>query len=352
MNPFLKTIILAPAAYLYGAAMLIRNKLYDLNILKSTDTEITSISIGNITVGGTGKTPHSEYIIELLKDKYHTAYLSRGYKRLTSGFRMADQNDTAATIGDEACQIHRKYSDVIVAVDANRRNGIKQIKRSRSDTQVVILDDAYQHRTIHPDLSILLIDYNRLTYLDKMLPYGRLRESAQNTDRADIIIITKCPESIMPVDMLSIRVQINPFPYQNLYFTGITYKPIRPVFDAPERDFSGCDLLIVTGISQPQHLHAHLKNHNPTAIKTLIYPDHHRFTVGDIKDIQAELNKMNPTNRAVIVTEKDRARLMSMDIPDLLKQHLYYIGIEIDFKFGMQEKFDKEILKFAETRIQ
>lgn len=350
MKSFVKTITLGPAACLYGAAVWIRNKLYDLDVLHSKDTAVTSISIGNITVGGTGKTPHAEYIIELLKKQYETAYLSRGYRRTTKGFRMAGKNDTATTIGDEAYQIHVKYPDITVAVDSDRRNGIKQIGKLRPGTQIVVLDDAYQHRAIRPDLNILLIDYNRLSYLDRMMPYGRLRESSCNTDRADIIVITKCPDTIMPVDMLSVRVQIDPFPYQNLYFTGIGYKPVEPLFNAPDIDLTERELLVVTGIAQPQHLHKYLKQYT-SVIKTLTFPDHHKFSSSDIKTIQRELEKLNPNRRAIIVTEKDSARLSTMDLPEIIKNSLYYIGIEVNFKFDLKEKFDKEIEKFAQTRI-
>lgn len=349
MRTLIKYLILYPTARLYGAAVGLRNKLYDLSMLHSEGTEITSIGVGNITVGGTGKTPHAEYLIELLRGRYKTAYLSRGYRRKSKGFVLAQEGDTTARLGDEARQISRRFGDVTVAVDANRAHGIGQIKSAAPDTQIVILDDAYQHRSIHPDLNILLIDYNRPVHTDHMLPLGRLRESGSNTDRADIIIVTKCPQNMLPVDMLSFRVQINPYPYQSLYFSTLEYLPPRPLAGNDIPSLAGYDILIVTGIAQPQHLCDHLKAFSSN-INHIAYPDHHYFSSYDITHISREFEKLTPGKRAIIITEKDRIRLDADTLPDNIRPHIYSIGIKVKFLFGMKEKFDSEIQKFAALR--
>lgn len=343
MKSIIKNMFLRPISWLYGAVVCVRNKLYDLNLRSSTDTAITSIGVGNITIGGTGKTPHTEYLIELLSSKYDVAYLSRGYRRKTSGFVMADDTSTHRETGDEAHQIHKKY-DIPVVVDADRRRGIDKLKSLRPTTQVVLLDDIYQHRSIHTDLNILLIDYNRPIHTDHMLPFGCLRESAKNTDRADIIIVTKCPTDMQPVDMLSARVQINPFPYQNLYFSTLQYLPPKTFDGNDAPDITGYDLLVVTGIARPQHLYDHLKTYTDN-ISHITYPDHHTFTKQDIEHIARRFDHLHSTHRAIIITEKDRARLDNTALPENIKPHIYTIGIEIKFLFDMKEKFDADILK-------
>ena len=349
MNQTLKHLLLKPLSLLYGMVVATRNKLYDLGIYHSHKSDIPTISIGNITVGGTGKTPHAEYLLDYLSKKVTTAYLSRGYKRSTSGFRLADDHSTAKTIGDESYQIYNKFKNVIVAVDGNRIRALKKLTKFTNPPKVVVLDDAYQHRSLHPDLSILLIDYNRLTYTDSILPLGELRESSKNTDRADIMIFTKCPDSIMPVDVLSTRVQINPFPYQTLYYTNFTYSQPKGVFLNHTTDLQGKEILLVTGIAQPQHLHKHLEKsaHKIVALK---YPDHYKYTAQDIKEITHEFELLNASNRVIITTEKDAARLIALNLPDSIKEHIYTIAIEINFLFDGQPKFNAQIDKFLRNQ--
>jgi tetratricopeptide (TPR) repeat protein len=214
---------------------------------------------------------------------------------------------------------------------------------------IVVLDDAYQHRSLHPDLNILLIDYNRLTYQDEMLPLGELREPSSNTDRADIIIFTKCPNTLMPVDMLSTRTQIRPFPYQTLYYTTLTYSDPKGLFTNKKLDLCGKEIILVTGIAQPQHLHKHLEKY-ASLITALKYPDHHKFTTHDIKEIEHDFEKLNASNRAIITTEKDAARLISMNIPENIKNEIYTIGIEIEFLFDTKKDFDSQINKFLRNQ--
>ena len=349
MNNTLKHILLKPLSILYGIGVGLRNKLFDLGLFHSTKSDLTTISVGNITVGGTGKTPHAEYILSLVSNRVNTAYLSRGYKRLTRGFRIADEKSNASTIGDEAFQIKLKFPNVIVAVDSNRHNALRKLHNSKNPPKVVVLDDAYQHRSLHPDLNILLIDFNRLTYQDNMLPLGELREPSDNTDRADIIIFTKCPSTIMPVDMLSTRTQIRPFPYQTLYYTTLTYEEPKGVFTDKKLELYGKEIILLTGIAQPQHLHKHLEKY-VSLITALKYPDHHNFTSHDIKELEEDFEKLNANNRAIITTEKDAARLISMNLPAIIKENLYIIGIKVEFLFNAQKDFDTQIDKFLRNQ--
>ena len=349
MNNTLKYILLKPLSVLYGIGVGLRNKLFDLGIFHSHKCDLTTISVGNITVGGTGKTPHAEYLLEYLSKRVSTAYLSRGYKRSTTGFRIADEKSTASTIGDEAYQIYRKFENVTVAVDGNRINALKKLQQHKAEPKVVVLDDAYQHRKLHPDLNILLIDYNRLTYRDLMLPLGELRESSENTDRADIIIFTKCPNTMQPVDMLSTRTQINPFPYQTLYYTSLSYGEPKGLFTDKKIELYGKEVLLITGIAQPQHLHKHLEQY-ASLITALKYPDHHRFTSYDIQEIAEDYEGLANGNRVIITTEKDAARLISMEIPESIKNDIYTIGIEIEFLFNGKQNFNAQIDKFLRNQ--
>lgn len=344
MNNTLKYILLKPLSVLYGIGVELRNKLFDFGVYHSHKCDLTTITVGNITVGGTGKTPHAEYLLSYLSKRVPTAYLSRGYKRLTSGFRLADAKSTSATIGDEAYQIYRKFGNVTVAVDGNRVSALKKLQYHKNAPKVVVLDDAYQHRSLHPDLNILLIDYNRLTYQDTMLPLGELRESSKNTDRADIIIFTKCPDTILPVDVLSTRVQINPYPYQTLYYTTFEYGEPKGLFTNKKIDLRGKEVILVTGVSQPQHLHKHLEK-SAALITAFQYPDHHRFTNHDVKEIASDFEKLTPKNRVIITTEKDAARLVGMNLPDSIKEYIYTIGVEVKFLFNGQKDFDAQIDK-------
>lgn len=234
--------------------------LFDKHILPTESFPISVISVGNITVGGTGKTPHTEYLVSILKKKFNVAVLSRGYKRKTVGYIYANATASAQTIGDEPFQIYQKHPDIVVAVDANRRNGIKQILLSHPQTDVVLLDDAFQHRYVEANQTILLVDYNRPITEDNMLPYGNLRESIDGIKRADIILITKCPPNLTPIEARNIHKSLNLLAYQNIFYTSFAYGDVKSVFIPnqivttsiiQEQQFG---ILLVTGIAQPEPL--------------------------------------------------------------------------------------------------
>lgn len=343
-NKIVKNMIYLPLSAAYGAAVALRNKLYDLGVLKSEKVAVPTIGIGNITVGGTGKTPHAEYLIRLLKGSAAVCYLSRGYRRRSSGFVLAGEDADAKTLGDEAYQIHSKFPDIPVAVDEDRLHGIGELTCDRDDA-VVILDDVYQHRRLHVGLNILLVDNNRLIYRDRMLPYGELRESFRNTDRADIIVITKCPETMQPVDCLSVRKQIAPFPYQKIYFTRYAYSEPVPLYSAPVVSLSGMNVLMVTAIARPDDLYAHLCG-EAAGVERMTYDDHYSFSMSDMKNVERRLQAM-PEDTVVIVTDKDKAKIVSLDVPESVRRRIYSIGIEVQFMFGGQEGFDRQVREYV-----
>lgn len=348
MNTTTKKILLYPASVIYQMITQIRNKLFDLDIIKSTYAEIPTISIGNITVGGTGKTPHAEYIISLLKDRYRLAYLSRGYKRKSIGYQEANPNSNANTLGDEAYQVHCKFPEITVAVDADRHKAIKRLANKEQKPDIVVLDDCYQYRRLHPDINILLIDYNRLTYLDYYLPCGQLRESKHNTDRANIVIITKCPKNINPADKLSIRTQLGLLAYQSLFFTCIDYCEPKGIFnDRTLNVDKDTELIVLSAISQPQHLHNYLKD-KCKIMHTMTYEDHHSFSQQELKKIANTFEKLSESKKAIVITAKDMAKIKNMNIPENIKDHIYCIDIKINFMFEDRDKFDRKIGSLSE----
>jgi tetraacyldisaccharide 4'-kinase len=349
-----KNILLYPFALLYGLITGIRNFLYDTGVLSTIEFHFPVICVGNITVGGTGKTPHTEYIVGLLKQHFKVATLSRGYKRETRDFRVASQSSLVREIGDEPLQIYRNFPDIIVAVDINRVDGVNTILEDFPDTEVIILDDGFQHRKITPGFSILLTDYERLIFKDYMLPYGNLRESKSNMRRADMILITKTPENISPIQRRIIVKEINKSPYQNLYFTTFRYKPPVPVFNyetkANNTDIikgEGCGIVLVTGIANPQPLKKHL-DESYNEIIHLSFPDHHGFTEKDLNTISTAFNDLRSETRYLFTTEKDAVRLREFtNIAENIKSAFFYIPIGIYFLNEDKEEFDNLIIEYV-----
>ena len=291
-------IILLPLSVIYGVVTGVRNFLFHIGILKSQTFRIPVICVGNITVGGTGKTPHTELIISELKKKFRVACLSRGYKRKTRGFILANEHSTAAEIGDEPMQIKSKYLDILVACDGKRVRGIQKLLALPEPPEVILLDDAFQHRYVQADKNIVLIDYNRPVHEDCLLPAGRLRESTQALKRADYIIVTKCPKNIQPIEKRILSKHLKIKPYQQLFFTTLEYGKIKPLFPQyesiiPDRSSS---ILCLTGIAQPGPYIDHLKTFT-SDITGIRYPDHHHFTKKDFQHITRTFESIeNPEN--------------------------------------------------------
>ncbi len=345
---------LLPLSWFYGIGVGFRNLLFEMGVLKEHTYKTPVISVGNITVGGTGKTPHVEYLIRLLKDHVHVAVLSRGYKRKSSGFLLAQTDTPLSDIGDEPYQMKQKYPDITVAVDAKRTRGIEYLisgKETGLEIDAILLDDAYQHRYVKPGLNILLVDYHRLIIHDKLLPAGRLREPVKGKDRADIVIVTKCPTTLNPMEFRVLTKQMNLYPYQQLFFTTIKYEPLHPLFDGTEQiekleELTGRHILLLTGIASPKQIYYDLKSHMPD-IYPLRYSDHHNFKKKDIKKINEAFEAL-PSPKLIITTEKDAVRLKETEgLTPEARRGIYVLPISIEFMLQGEESFNEKIIGYV-----
>jgi tetraacyldisaccharide 4'-kinase len=318
--------------------------MYDKNILKSSAFNFPIICVGNLAAGGTGKTPMVEYLIRLLQKDFNTATLSRGYKRKTIGFAIADKNTTALEIGDEPMQFHQKYPEVTVAVGEERLVAIPQLLHDKPETQVIILDDAFQHRAVKAGLNILLTEYKNLYTRDLMLPAGDLRDVRVSRKRASIIIITKCPV-LTEVEKESVRKEIDTLPGQQLFFTSISYAKPYHLFTKEEANISAnTDILLVCGIANPRPLKDFLTA-NVHTYDMLRYPDHHIFHTNDLAEIKKHFEKIDSTDKIILTTEKDAVRLQKFD-KELKDFPIYALPIEHQFLFEEGERFDKSVIDF------
>lgn len=319
----------------------VRNYLYSTNILKSTYFKTPTIIVGNLTVGGTGKTPQIEYLIRLLQKKVRIAVLSRGYKRKSKGFMIATHKSDATTIGDEPFQYFQKFKDVIVCVDADRTNGIQQLEQLNSPPEIILLDDAFQHRKVVSDLNILLTSYNDLYVDDRMLPTGNLRENKSGAKRAHYIVVTKCPENLSSDEQLRITQKLRPTKSQIIFFTSINYS--TEIKGASRMNLSALEnskVLLITGIANPSPLVNYLKSKN-IDFNHMEYPDHYHFKDQDIRKIKQGFNSLQTNNKIILTTEKDYVRIF-----DKLK-NVYFISIKIAF-INPKNEFDKLITSYVE----
>ena len=304
---------LTPLSWLYGLGVGFRNLLFRLGVLKSRAFDIPVISVGNITVGGSGKTPHVEYLVSLLLDKMKVAVLSRGYKRKSRGYVLADNESTMSQIGDEPYQMKQKFPALYVAVDKKRTRGIDILTSDErtKDVDVILLDDAYQHRYVKPGVNILLVDYHRLIIYDKLLPAGCLREPQEGKSRADIVIITKCPKDLRPMEYRVLMKALDLYPYQSLYFTTLVYDDLKPVYGKGSIALNslpkGCNVLLLTGIASPKQMQTDLSVHNFN-LHQLAFPDHHNFSKKDVRTINSKFAEL-PSPKLIITTEKDVSRI-------------------------------------------
>jgi tetraacyldisaccharide 4'-kinase len=333
-------ILVFPISILYGIVVYVRNLFFDIGIYSSNSFKIPVIAIGNLSMGGTGKSPQIEYLIKLLQKDFKVAVLSRGYKRASKGFVLANKQSTVAELGDEPFQFYSKFKNILVAVDADRTNGIAKILEQVHKPNVILLDDAYQHRKVKAGLYILLTTYDKLYANDFLLPTGTLRESRQGAKRAKIIIVTKCPENISPSEKKRILNKINPTENQRVFFTNIKYadRLISKEKVIATAAMAKYEVLLLTGIANPKPLLNYL-NSLKVDYKHLNFPDHYNFTEKDINGIQEQFNTLSSTEKIILTTEKDYMRLQGK-IPNL-----YYIGIETNF-LEKRELFD-QILKEA-----
>ncbi|MFC2101334.1 tetraacyldisaccharide 4'-kinase, partial [Bacteroidota bacterium] len=342
-------LILFPFSLLYGLITWIRNLLYNWQILTSEEFDIPVISIGNLSVGGTGKTPHIEYLVRLLSQTYHLAILSRGYKRKTKGFLFATNITQVDDVGDEPTQFAQKFPDIIVAVDEKRRHGIHTILSHYPDVELILLDDAFQHRAVKPGLSILLSDFHKLFTRNFMLPTGTLREFKRGARRANIIIVSKTPKVFSPILKKILIEEIRPKAHQQLFFSYIKYGCITPIpgIDKPAMVKKYYTILMVTGIANTYPLQEHLKK-NCAELITLNFPDHHHYSVKNMQYIKKRFDDIFSKNKAIITTEKD---LMRMNKPELIsiisELPAYYIPIEIAIHKDGREAFNELIKNYV-----
>ena len=341
---------LKPLSWLYGCIIGFRNFLFDVGVLKSRAFDIPVISVGNITVGGTGKTPHVEYLIRLLKDRFNVAVLSRGYKRRTKGYIVADANTIMTDIGDEPFQMKQKFPKVTVAVDAKRVHGIETLMDSDKKIDVILLDDAFQHRYVKPGINILLVDYHRLIIYDKLLPAGRLREPLSGKNRADIVIITKCPDALRPMEFRVVTKAMDLFPYQDLFFTKLAYDDLKHMYNGSTRELNsiGSDehVLLLTGIASPRQLREDLKPYVKN-LTPLRFPDHHEFNDDDIQLINETFANM-PSPKIVITTEKDAVRINdTKGLSKEIKDNIYSLPVKIKFLLEQEEVFNEKIISYV-----
>lgn len=348
--------ILLPFSLVFRLAVFVRNLLFDLKILPSRSFKVPVIALGNITVGGTGKTPHVEYLVGLLHDRCRVAVLSRGYKRKTRNFLVVLKKSKVAEAGDEPLQIKRKYPGTYVAVDRKRCHGIRRLMKMKPRPEAIILDDAFQHRHVKPGLSILLVDYNRPVFRDMLLPAGNLREPWKNAARADIIIVAKCPEKLNGIEKarfisyLKIRLK------QNIFFTKYAYGDPVPVFQRGKNrkrilnykslHKAGARIILVTGIADPAPLRNFLSGHM-TVYDELVYSDHHRFGYRDLKAIADSYERAGENAKYIFTTEKDAMRLRELNVKDKqLRKAFHYIPVEVKFLSKGEKPFIKRVSKY------
>lgn len=338
--------LLLPFALLYGAIVWLRNKLFDQNIFKSTEVNLPIICVGNLSVGGTGKSPMVEYLLRLLKDEFKIATLSRGYKRKTKGYALANETSSALEIGDEPMQFHLKYPEVAVAVGEERLEAIPQLLHDRPETGVIILDDGFQHRSVKAGLNILLTDYNNLFTRDFFLPTGDLRDIRSSYKRAEIIVVTKCKPGLTTEERDEIIAEINPLAHQQIFFSSIEYGiPYHILHPSQEYHFhKQLEVLLVTGIANIEPLKNYILANSYT-YERLSYSDHYVFSIDDLKEIRKRFSKLDQAQKIIITTEKDAVRLVKFkeELEDL---PLFVLPIKHQILFNREADFTQLVRDF------
>lgn len=346
--PLLKPlrILLFPFSLLYWLVIYIRNRLYNVKVFPSASFNLPIICVGNIAAGGTGKSPMVEWLLRHFSQEFNMATLSRGYKRKTKGYALANEQTTALEIGDEPMQFHLKFPDVAVAVGEERIVAVPLLLHDRPDTQLIVLDDAFQHRAITAGLNILLTDYSNLYTRDWYLPTGDLRDEKLSVNRADIIVVTKCPEILTQEQADAIKKELNPASHQQVFFAGISYgEPYQVIHRQKKNLEQDMEVLLVTGIANPKPLKK-LLTARVASYEQMVYSDHHIFTIDDMKEIRKRFESLAGNNKIILTTEKDAVRLVKFQ-EELKELSLYVIPIEMVFLFDEMEAFKSIIGKFS-----
>ena len=340
-------ILLLPISLVYHIVLYIRHKLYDWHIMKATRFEKPVICVGNLNLGGTGKTPHTEYLIQLLKDSYQLATLSRGYGRKTKGFLLADHQSTFETVGDEPMQYFKKFPDIQVAVDEDRVEGVDKLFKGNNSPKVILLDDAFQHRRIQARLNILLTEYQHLYCDDFLFPAGNLRDIKSAAKRANIIVVSKSPKELNEEEKQQIISKLKPVEKQKVFFSSLEYAPLKPLNKAAEQGSSenANSVLAFCGIANPKPFVEELKSHYKT-VDFIPFGDHHAYSENDIKTVLRRFESLDGANKIIVTTEKDTTRLTNS--PYLCQFEcapLYELPVSV--RFHDEEKFNVEILTYV-----
>jgi len=349
-------ILLIPFSWLYGFAVTVRNELYDSGILPSTEFNLPVISVGNITVGGTGKTPHVEYLAGLLSTEFRVATLSRGYRRKTKDFRIVSADSAARDVGDEPLQIKCRFPEITVAVDRSRVHGIRELLKMDPSPDVILLDDAFQHRSVRPGFSILLIGHNRPLHRDLLLPAGMLREPARNRRRAGMILVTRSPGDMKPIERREYVNRLGKDPGKHLYFTTMRYGDLIPVYTGvPARDSQwyrdhAAGVLVVTGIANPGEILDFARGIQ-TSIRELTFPDHHHYREKDLQEITAVYDDLRKDGKPVLIltTEKDAMRLRNRSVRNDIRSDMHAVRIHVEFLNEDGKNFDRQILSYVSS---
>lgn len=355
----LARILLQPLSVLYGTATAVRNRMFDAGILKQHTFDIPVVVVGNLTAGGTGKTPHTEMLVELLRDRYRIGVLSRGYRRSTKGFVAATPYTTPADIGDESYQLYHKFRRrITVAVCENRVKGIAKMLEIDPGINLIIMDDGMQHRYVKPKVTVMLTDINRPYYDDHMLPYGLLRESAAGKRRADMVMVTKCQRSMKPIEYNLVTKNLDLIPDQDLFFTTFGYDTPRPVFadKAGKRTVNLADLttshgiLAVCGIGNPRPFVKYLKGFH-ARVKVNVYSDHHAYSRHDMENLKERFESLPPGHRYIFTTEKDAVKLLNSPyFPHSLKPYIYYIPVHVELLNDTATRLKDALVKRINAR--
>lgn len=338
-NRLFASLVLNPVSKIYGMVTNVRNRMFDMGILKQQEFDIPVVVIGNIAIGGTGKTPHTEYVIDSLRYSFRIGVLSRGYRRRTKGFVLATDRTGPAEIGDESYQIYRKYGkDVTVGVCEDRCHGIEELRRIDPSINLILLDDAFQHRYVKPSVAVVLTEFNRPAFNDRMLPLGRLRESTFAFNRADIVIVTKCPDDLKPIECRAFTKRLDLYPYQKLFFSRFAYGQLVSVFPddvtyIPYLNWLTDEdsILAVSGIANPKPFVRYLRTFR-AKVKVRIFSDHHNFSSRDIDKIRERFKAMPGKKKYIITTEKDAVKLACHPgYPQELKALTFYLPVKVQF---------------------
>lgn len=342
----------APISWFYGLAVTMRHKFFDWGFLPSEEFDIPIVCVGNLTVGGTGKTPHTEFLVGLLSPYYNVAVVSRGYKRKTKGFVLATINSSCKQIGDEPKQIKLKYPNIPLAVCEKRAEGIRRLRELHPEVNLVILDDAFQHRYVESWVNIILMDYTKPIYKDRLIPLGRLRDTKKQLARANFVITTKCPDNIKPIDTRVVFKSLELYPYQSLFFTKIISEAPVPLFPEYRQrvPYKGQDVVVMAGIANPDpFIEETEKKFN--IVDFLIYPDHYAYKTRDLQYMKEALAK-GSGDAIILTTEKDAVKLFnSKKIPDDLRKKLYFVPVHVAFvdliEHNSKEEFLKKLLPYV-----